>query len=86
MSIFVAIKQAAKELGIDLISDKPEGEYAALHIIIVDYYQLVLLGHIAGVNSACNSLKNPFMQAIDSLDRKVEDFKRKNESNDNQLG
>lgn len=78
-----ALKQSAKQLGIDLIVDAPEGEWTPIHILIIDYYQLVLLGWIAGVDSTINSLKNPLAEAVEKLQRKVDDFKSKEQRDEN---
>ena len=72
-----ALKQAAKELGIDLISDKPDGSYVTIHVLVFDYYQLILLGHIAGVNSTYNSLKNPLGEMMADLERTIEKMQKK---------
>lgn len=80
-----ALKQAAKELNIDLISSKPNGEYTEVHVIIVDYYQLVLLGTIAGINSSYNNMKNPLAQIADTISRKIENYKRNKTDDDNKL-
>lgn len=72
-----ALKQAARELDIDLISDVPDGEYVSIHVLIFDYYQLILLGHIAGMNSSYANLKNPLGEMVSDLERTIESAKKK---------
>lgn len=75
-----ALKQAARELGIDLINDAPEGEWVSIHVIIQDNYQLILLGHIAGVNSTCNSLKGPMGEMMSDIERSIDKIKKKKDN------
>lgn len=81
-----SLKQAARELAIDLMSGKPDGEYTEVTVLIHDYYQLVLLGTIAGINSSHTSLKNPLNDLVSHLQKGMDKVqKSKNNPDDNKL-
>jgi hypothetical protein len=81
-----SLKQAARELSIDLISGKPDGEYTEVTVLISDYYQLVLLGTIAGINSSHTSLKNPLNDLASHLQKGIDKVRKsKNNPDDNKL-
>lgn len=81
-----SLKQAARELSIDFISGKPDGDYTEVTVLIQDYYQLVLLGTIAGINTTHTSLKNPLNDLMNSLHKRIDKVKKsKNNPDDNKL-
>lgn len=81
-----SLKRAARELSIDFIIGSPNGEYTEVTVLIYDYYQLVLLGTVAGINSTHTSLKNPLNDIVDSLQKGIDKVqKSKNNPDDNKL-
>jgi hypothetical protein len=81
-----SLKQAARELSIDFISGNPDGAYTEITVLISDYYQLVLLGTIAGINTSHTTLKNPLNDIMNSLQKGIDKVqKSKNNPDDNKL-
>jgi hypothetical protein len=78
-----ALKGAARELEIDLIVGELQGDRTIIHILIYDYYQLILLGHIAGMNSQFNNDKAIMAELVDDLNKKIEAFKPKKDQDEN---
>lgn len=70
--------KAARELEIDMITDKGEGEVVPCHFIIYDYYQLILLGIIMGMNLAYQSMSEPIKEVIERIETAQKSFKEKN--------
>ena len=78
-------KGAAKELGVDAIVDAPNGEYATMHFIVNDLYEILVIGKVAGINQAYNTFKGPLGEMIMGLEQNINKYLKNNENNDNKL-
>lgn len=78
-------KRAARELGKDMIVDSLDGEWATVHFVVSDYYDLLIIGRFAGTDSAYNTFKGPIGEAIIKLQSDIDKITNKKKDNDNKL-
>lgn len=76
------IKQAARELEIEMITGEPDGVNMICYFLISDYGSLISIGCIAGINKSYTSLHGPVQQFIDTIEEKLEKFENKSKPNE----
>jgi len=78
-------KRATKELGKDMLVDPLDGEWATVHFVVSDYYDLLIIGRFSGTDSAYNSFKGPLGEMLMGLEQNINEYIQKNKDNDNKL-